>query len=202
MNDDYNGCDDKHPLEKHKITIGELEEVLKGYKISKPRFTSKEVENKSLPSMLSIFRNLIEDGVPPTQEEFINAFKKQNPDLKMRGIISRLKRAYLSFTREYHLGFLLKQHFDDVVYDEKLDIAGVDYVITYKNIKFNIHAFVDTNNGRYWRNIKNKRHKFSGEHIDLPIDLAKGKRVGKFILYNDSHILTLFNNMNKRLASP
>ena len=170
------------------MNIQKLEEVLTDYKISKPRYKSREVENRSLPFMLGTFHNLIKDGIPPTQEEFIKVFKEQFPDLKIRGIVSRLKKAYLSYVREYHLGFLLRKAFKSVIYDEKVDIAGVDYVIYYKKIKFNIHAFVDTDNSRYWRSIKNERHNFHGEHLDLPLDLSKGKRVGKFILYTGDHI--------------
>lgn len=183
--------------EYNGITIGELEEVLKKYKISKPKYKNEEVESKSLPSMLHTFRSLISSGIPPTQEEFIQVFKNSNPDLKLRGIISRLKRAYLSFVREYHLGLLLDDYFDNVIYDEDLDIAGIDYVVVYKDIKFNIHAFVDTRSGRYWRLVKNHRHKFSGNHLDLPIDLSTGKKVGKFIMYTSNHMLLLKNNMEK-----
>jgi hypothetical protein len=182
---------------KNKLTIGELEEILEKYKISKPRFKNAEVESKSLPSMLNTFRVLIKDEIPPTQEEFINEFKKNNPDLKLQGIVSRLKRAYLSFVREYHLGFLLDKYFDKVIYDEDMDLAGIDYIIKYKNINFNLHAFVDTSSGRYWRSVKNKRHEFKGEHIDLPLNLSKGKRVGKFIMYTDNHIVVLINEMSK-----
>ena len=147
--------------------------------------------------MLSTFRELIKNEVPPTQEDFINMFKAKYPNLKLRGIVSRLKRAYLSYVREYHLGYILKKHFKKVVYDEKVDIGGVDYVIYYRGIKFNIHAYVNTENGKYWREIKNGRHKFRGEHLDVPMDLDKGKRCGKFILYTDNNVKKLKEEMSK-----
>jgi len=179
------------------MRIEELESVISGYRISKPKLRGEEVENKSLPFMLSTFRELIKEEVPPTQEEFINTFKDKYPDLKLRGITSRLKRAYLSYIREYHLGYLLKKHFRRVVYDEKVDIGGVDYVIYYCGIKFNIHAFVNTESSRHWREVKNERHEFRGEHLDIPIDLDKGKRCGKFILYTNNHINKLKEEMRK-----
>lgn len=179
------------------MKIEELEEIISGYRISKPRIRGEEVENKSLPSMLSTFRELIKDEVPPTQNDFINTFKTKHPDLKFKGIVSRLKRAYLSYVREYHLGYLLKKHFKKVIYDERADINGVDYVVYYRGVKFNIHAYVNTKNGKYWRNIKNGRHKFYGEHLDIPMDLGKGKRCGKFILYTDDHINTLKKEMRR-----
>lgn len=178
------------------VDVIELENILSKYKINKPKYKHDSLEKKSLPTMIKIFTCLIKNGIPPTQEEFINEFKKRHPDLKVRGIVSRLKKGYLSFVREYHLGFLLRNNFNNVLYDEELDIAGVDYLITYKNVEFNIHAFVDTENSRYWRAIKNKRHKFEGNHIDLPIDLSAGKRVGKFVLYTNYDVITLKKKMN------
>lgn len=178
------------------INRKELEDVLSTYKISKSKHSNSNIDNKSLPDMLKIFRGLIKDGIPPTQEEFINEFKKQKPDLKLRGIVSRLKKAYLSFIREYHLGFLLIEHFHKVKYDEQIDIAGVDYVIYYKKHRFNLHAFVNTKGGRYWRAVKNNRHKFYGKHVDLPMTLSSGTRVGDFIFYNDTHMKRLKRDMD------
>lgn len=179
------------------MTLEELEDKLSTYKIMTPKFRSKTVENRSLPSMLSTFRELIKDEVPPTQNAFINNFKKKYPELVNRGVLARLRRAYLSYVREYHLGYLLKNHFTDVIYDEKTDLLGVDYVIYYRDHKFNIHAFVNTQNGQYWRSIKNDRHNFVGHHLDLPMNLENGKHVGKFILYTDNDIVTLKNSMDE-----
>jgi hypothetical protein len=168
------------------MTIEELETVLSKYNIIKVSKQETGLESKSIPSMLSTFRCLIINNIPPTQEEFINKFKEQFGDLK--GNISRLKKAYLSFIREYHLGYLLRKYFTNVVYDEQLDILGIDYIIYYNGLVYNIHAYVGTENGKYWRKIKNGRHNFTGTHIDLPINLNDGKRVGKFILYDESYI--------------
>jgi len=181
------------------MEIEELEKIISSYKIAKPKYRGEDIENKSLPFMLSTFRKLIKNEVPPTQDEFIKSFKEIYHDLKYKGITSRLKRAYLSYVREYHLGYLLRKNFKKVIYDEKIDIAGVDYVIYYRGRKFNIHAFVNTENGKYWRGVKNGRHRFRGNHIDLPIDLSRGKRCGKFILYNEQHIEFLKSEMDKTI---
>ena len=183
--------------EEGYMKMEELESVISKYRITKPKYRGKEIENKSLPFMLTTFRELIKDEVPPTQEEFIKVFKNKYPDLKLRGVTSRLKRAYLSYVREYHLGFLLKKHFKKVIYSEKADLLGVDYVIYYKRLKFNLHAYVNTENGRYWRSIKNGRHKFRGIHLDLPINLDSGKRAGKIILYTDDHVNKLKKEMDR-----
>jgi len=179
------------------ISIEELEKVLSKYRINKPKFRGAAVEHKSLPNMLITFRELIIDNVPPTQAKFLEKFKEKYPDLKLKGITSRLKRAYLSYVREYHLGFLLRGQFDNVVYDEKTDLFGVDYVIYYRDHKFNIHAFVNTENGKYWRSVKDGRHNFVGYHLDLPMNLENGKRVGKFIFYTGDDIKLLREQMDK-----
>jgi len=182
--------------------ISDFENVIATYKINKPKIISIEAENKSLPTMLNTFRKLIKNGIPPTQDEFVSEFKKLNPDITLKGLNSRLWKAYLSFVREYHLGLLLKKHFNKVIYKEEIDISGIDYIIIYKRHAFNIHAFIDTDNSRFWRSVKDTRHTFSGTHIDLPLDLSKGKRVGKFILYTDNNVYNLKSQMEKFVYQP
>jgi hypothetical protein len=97
------------------------------------------------------------------------------------------------------LGFLLRDHFKKVVYSEKLDLLDTDYIVYCKRCKFHIHAFVDTENGRYWREVKNDRHQFRGYHVDMPMDLTAGKRVGRIILYTNDHIFNLKKRMSELL---
>lgn len=183
------------------MKIEELEDAIAKLRISRAKVRNKVVENKSLPSMLLIFRELIKDELPPTQSKFVNTYKNRYPHLNIRGMPSRLKRAYLSYVREYHLGYLLRLHFDKVIYDEQADMAGVDYVIHYSGCKFNIHAYVNTDSGKYWRSIKNDRHIFKGRHMDLPINLGEGKRCGELILYTDGMIADLKKRMDESLES-
>jgi len=181
-----------------------LEKLLSGYNILQSRRTSRtsKSEKQSLPSMLTIFRELIVDDIPPTQQRFIDEFHEKFPYTKNKRLTPRLKRAYLSFIREYHLGFLLREHFNEVIYDEDLDIiAGIDYIIVEGGTRFNIHAFVDTENGRYWRQKKEARHQFIGEHINLPLNLDKGKRVGPFVLYSKKDMVWLKEEIQKIIAT-
>ena len=178
------------------MNIDELETVLSKFEITRPKIRVEKVELSSLPNMLLVFRSCIKNEIPPTQSEFVNKFISEYPDLKNVGVVARLKRAYLSYIREYHLGYLLKEIFSNVYYDEQLDISGIDFVINYNNKKYYLHAYVDTKAGNYWREIKNNRHNFFGEHIDLPLDLNKGKKVGKFLLYKKSDILSMKRKMD------
>jgi hypothetical protein len=178
------------------MTTEELETIISTYTISKP-IVGGDGENKALASMLTVFRDLINNEVPPTQQNYVNEFTNRYPDVDINCINSRLKRAYFSYIREYHLGYLLKEHFDKVIYNEKTDLEGVDYVVEYKDNKINLHAYVNTKNGRYWRNIKNSRHNFKGIHFDLPMVLSNGKRCGKFLLYTDKDIVDLKKRLDK-----
>jgi len=180
------------------MDIDTLEQKIKKYKINTGGGVKDNENKESLPSMLSVFRSMIKDGIPPTQSEFVGTFLDM---FNTKGITPRLKRAYLSFVREYHLEFLLNRHFERVVYKEEYDIAGVDFVVYYRGHKFNIHAFVDTVNGRYWRGVKNTRHKFKGTHIDLPLNLSTGKKVGKFLLYTDSHVGKMKAEMDRLITA-
>ena len=180
------------------MNIQKLEKVLANYNISLSKV--KNNNSPSMPFMLSLFHELTINEIPPTQNELIDEFKDRFPEhAKADGAIPRLKRSYLSFVREYHLGFLLRKHFSTVIYDEELDFAGVDFVVYYKRHKFNIHAFVDTESGRYWREIKNKRHNFEGRHLDIALNLRTGKRCGQFILYTNSNIAKLKVEMEKAI---
>jgi len=176
-----------------------LEKHIASIKISKPYRTTKKTEDQSLPFIVGIFRKLMKDDMPPTQSEFIAEFRKQYPQIKSGGITSRLKRFYLSYIREYHLYFILKRHFKTVIYDEELDLNGVDYVVYYKRHKFNIHAFVNTKNGKYWRKVKNNRHNFKGRHVDIPMNFDEGYKCGDIFLYTDKQVEHLKKKMEKIL---
>lgn len=182
------------------MNIEELEKILSTYKITKSNRKVSTTENKSIPFMLTTFRKLIIDDVPPTQYVFVSKFKSDYPNLaSVVGLTSRLRVAYLSYIREYHLGYLLNKYFKNVVYDEQADLEGVDYVVYYRRHKFSIHAYVNTRSGRYWRSVKNSRHNFVGRHIDIPIDLKSGNRCGEFILYTDDMIKDLKRRMSNCL---
>jgi hypothetical protein len=181
------------------MEIEDLEKLLSTYVITRSRIRDEDSENKSLPQMLDTFHELIVEDVPPPEKVFVDVFFMKFRDLRKAGITSRLKRAYLSYIREHHLGFLLKKYFGVVLYDKALDLSGIDYVIMYKEHTFYLHAYVNTRASRYWREIKNGRHDFFGTHIDLPLDLARAKRVGKFLLYKDSDIEELKESMDKFL---
>ena len=172
-----------------------LEEVIKNYEVRISK--SKEInQRQNFPSMIVVFNKLIENEIPPTQEMFISKFREEHP--KAKGIESRLKKAYFSFIREYHLGFLLREEFTEVHYDQDLDIyGGIDYVINCNGGDYSLHAFVDTVAGNKWRQIKEKRHQFTGIHIDFPLNLKEGKRVGKFILYTKEQVRELHKYLDE-----
>lgn len=178
------------------MTTEQLEKILRTYSITRSKYRDLDIEAQNFPYMLTTFRELIIEEVPPTQDKFIEVFLSKYSTIKKRGIISRLRRAYLSYIREYHLGFLLQEVFENVKYDIEADLAGIDYTLNFNNKIYFLHAYVDTEASRGWRETKNGRHRFVGEHIDLPFDLSRGKRVGKFLLYQKSTILSLRKSLS------
>ncbi len=90
------------------------------------------------------------------------------------------------------------------VYDRDTDVqAGVDHALKYKEGLFFVHSFVGTSRGRYGRRIKNMRHDFKGDHLDLVLNLSdpQTKKVGDFFLYSDKEINELICEMDESLAS-
>ena len=181
------------------MTTRELERILKEYKIVKSRRKRREAESISMPFMLTTFSSMIVDEVPPTQKDFIDNFRKLYPQYRILGIADRLKRAYASYIQEYHLGYLLKDLFgsDNVIHSDELDLSGIDYIVKYKGLEFNLHAFVDTPSGRYWRKVKNGRHVFKGIHLNVPLNYKNSHKVGELSLYTREQIKELKEKMNK-----
>lgn len=123
-------------------------------------------------------------------QDFFNYYLKKHIEelKKMRGqndleefkngLRARLYRTQFGFLTEYHAFFVAKLVFGDcnVTRNPALDKAGVDFQIFYMDKKFNIHIFVDTERGWYYRNFKSKFksvEKEEGIHVNLPYSLKE-----------------------------
>lgn len=167
------------------MTSEKLEEVLSNY-IIKPSYYKGDY----IPYMQTIFYNLIKDDIPPTQENYISEFFKQVPKKSSWG--TRLRSSYMLFIRKYHLGYLLREEFENVI-DEMDIISGVDFIV---NKEYSIHSFLKTDSLGF-RKYKNAQTFFLGKHIDLPLDLKKAKRVGNFLLYSKEDVIMLKQRLGK-----
>ncbi len=115
---------------------------------------------------------------------------------------ARLRRTYPSLVRDVHFEALLREHGLDVIHERDLDVcAGVDHVVKYQNRVFYIHCYVGTQAGRFGRKIKNRRHEFQGNHLNIEMNLAaeSSRLVGDFYLYSSKHIKHLLELMKKKI---
>jgi len=112
-------------------------------------------------------------------------------------VMARVYRAYPSLVRERHALELLRstEEFDWVLTDSRLDSAGVDYLIVYRGRAFGVHAFLATERGKAFRELKRKRHKDIGVVIDMPLVPTEANSVGKFQVYGPTHLENLINEI-------
>lgn len=115
----------------------------------------------------------------------LNSFKNQHYSNMskndfLHGIRARLYRTQFGFLTEYHAFLLCKKVFGDslVTRDFSLDRIGVDFQINFNETIYNIHIFVDTERGWYYRNIKSRYRNVeqaAGIHVNFPYSLNAGK---------------------------
>lgn len=196
------------------LSTKEIEEHIAKYNLKFPKTRDERVEwGLRFPMFVSTFLKMIDqNGIVPSQDEFVEryfsdnagelAHKLTSPQLKT-GLEARLRRTYPSLVRDLHFAALLREHGLNVVYDSATDIeSGVDHVIEYKGTKFNLHCYAKTAAGTYSRRMKNRRHKFTGFHLDVPLDLQsdRTRKVGDFFLYSEKHIESLIVEMESKLG--
>jgi len=113
-------------------------------------------------------------------QELIAQFHPTNIENFRLGLKARLYRTQFGFLTEYQ-AFLLAQDIfgkENVIRDINLDKKGVDFQITYKEKKYNIHIFVDTSRSWFYRNFKSEtKHveDVEGIHVNLPYALETGR---------------------------
>lgn len=190
------------------LSVKEIERQIEKYRLRFLPIRDPRVEwETKFPMFVDTFNLMLkENNLIPSQDEFVERYFRDNAaelanvltrSMK-KGLEARLRRTYPSFVRDVHFGALLGERGLDVSYDRDVDVcAGVDHIIQYKGLTFHIHCFVSTKAGRMGRRIKNKRHEFSGIHLDIKMDLGakSAKKVGDFYLYSDGHVDRVIQSM-------
>lgn len=176
----------------------------------------KDVENTLLPPMIRTFYELFFAGYFPSAKTFLSAYlksyfnpiNKENIQLKetgvilnKKGVIARVYRAYPSLVRDFHFYMLCleSKKFQTIQYSLNNDYKkGVDLTIKYKNVVFSIALLVDTKRGNSFKNKKYSRHNYKGLHeICVKINpFDESTRVGKYSLYNESHLELMIKEMD------
>lgn len=197
------------------LSTKEIEEQIANYQLRFLQVRNERVEwALEFPMFVPTFLRMIDqNGIVPSQDEFVEKYfsdnaeklaqKLKSPQLKT-GLEARLRRTYPSLVRDLHFEALLREHDLKVVYNSATDIqGGVDHTIEYKGTTFQLHCYTKTAAGQYSRQIKNRRHKFRGIHLDVQMDLGSdcAKEVGDFYLYSNRHVESVIAEMKSRLAN-
>lgn len=175
----------RYPLEFDSVKDDEIE-----WRYQPPPFVVAFVDYiekfQCIPSPDEFAAHYVALNRTALNNEFLKKWKPAERRLKKRALIARLKRAYPSFVRDVYLLALLREH--DVVadYDPTQDIeAGVDLIIAGK---LHVHVFLHSPRSKQGRAKKNRRHIFTGEHLDLVLKPNECKIVGAFWLPTLEHV--------------
>lgn len=170
------------------ISYRDFERAVAGYRVKLHGDKCHPVELLRIPSLARTYLALvsINDGWPPTQDEFANMMDRvSNVSIDRAGLDARVRRAYMSFVVQHHFALVCKQRFTDVAWDPYLDMAcGVDVVVSVKESKFGFGLACGTNRADEFKRAKAHRYKAPGfpvRHIYIREDEHP---VGQFWLYN------------------
>lgn len=192
------------------LTTIDIENQIKDYKMTQIKFKDYNTEFKlRAPFFMMAFQKFVNtNNRVPGHDEFVAAYKLYNraffatiDGYTTFALECRARRAYPSLIRDLHFTALLQENGIDVKYDLEADLKGIDQTITYKGEEFYVHCFVNTRASQVNREIKNYRHNFKGNHLDLPLDLdsSDAKTVGVFKLYSVKHIEKLKQMMEQKI---
>jgi hypothetical protein len=139
----------------------------------------------------------------PTQIQFVNHYLAvhgmQLEKYDKESVKARLYRAYPSLVREIHFYGLAKESalFSAVTYSSYHDIdLGIDLQVAIGELTYNVSCYVLTNRAVEFRKRKiTHRHRPVPYSIEMPLDLAKGKKIGDWVFFDTYHVHSLFNSI-------
>jgi len=195
------------------LSSKEIEGQIRNYKLNFIGILDERIEwGMRFPMFVDTFDKLVQvSGHIPSQEEFVERYFRDNSS-KLSSVLSnerlkraleaRLRRTYPSFVRDVHFCSLLREKNLQVSHNRDIDVArGVDHIIQYKGKTFYVHCFVGTRRGKFGRRVKERRHRFTGAHIDVVLNLGaeSAREVGDFYLYSEKHVENVIQEMEARL---
>ena len=200
-------------LKKYDITVKEYEEQIKNIEYEKfySRYRGLDknnaVENANLPYVVFVFYKFFFfcNKIPDAEKLIDSYFKTYNHLFKKSGasviynnciysknaLIARILRTYPRLIRDFHfyLSLVEDNTFDKVIYSYQRDINGTDILIVHNNAEYAVSLFVNTTRSTYFKKIKNeRRHNYSENQIQFPLNLNNAKVCGDFRLYGAEYI--------------
>jgi len=141
---------------------------------------------KCIPTQNEFAEHYIALNRTTLNDEFLRKWQPAERSAKKRALLARLLRAYPSFVRDMYLLALLRENDLRVDYDLTQDVeAGVDLIVEGD---LHVHVFLASPRSRQGRVKKNRRHTFTGNHLDLVLKPSECKRVGAFWLPTTKHV--------------
>jgi hypothetical protein len=139
----------------------------------------------------------------PTQSSFVAYYLLVHQDA-LKGydktaVTARLLRSYPSLAREIHYFQLVKESnvFNNVFYCSYDDVeGGIDFKVKLGGKEYSVLCYVETQRSLWFRKKKDFRHKNPIINaIEMPLDLSKGKKIGKWIIYDQVQVDLLLNKV-------
>ncbi len=189
------------------LTTAEIEKQIANYTLEFDSLKDDEIEWRyQPPAFVVAFAEFVEQFQRvPAPEEFARHYIDKNRyalrerfdawrdaptrNWKKRALMARLKRAYPSFVRDFYFCALLCEHGVAAEYDAAQDVeCGVDLIVSNEGRVIQVHVFLDSPRAKQGRAKKDRRHAFTGEHLDVILHPDECKRVAAFWLPTLAHV--------------
>jgi predicted nucleic acid-binding protein len=190
-----------------EISTAEIERQIARYELRFDSLKDDEIEWRyQPPAFVVAFAQFVEQfHRVPAPEEYASHYIEKNRDAlrerfdawrdaptrnwKKRALMARLKRAYPSFVRDFYFCALLREHGVAAEYDAAQDVeGGVDLIVSSQGRVLQVHVFLDSPRAKQGRAKKERRHAFTGEHLDVILHPDECKHVGAFWLPTLAHV--------------
>ena len=190
-----------------EIPTAEIEKQIANYKLDFDSLKDDEIEWRYQPPafVVSFAQFLEKFRRVPSPDEFQSHYIQTNRDAlrerfdewrdaptrnwKKRALMARLKRAYPSFVRDFYFCALPRENGIAAEYDATQDVEGsVDLNVSDGARRLQVHVFLDSPRAKKGRAKKDRRHAFTGEHLDVILRPDECRRVGAFWLPTLAHV--------------
>ena len=171
--------------EAHRTRL-RIEQVTTNWHLSFRSARSKQVNDHRFPDVVQRYRQHFERREFQSEpDEFLRSLTtevlRQQPDLPREDVRARATMFLAGLVRQHHFALLLQEHFDLVIWSDKLDREhGVDLLVIHEGMAYGLALSVSGYSSRAWQERKQYRHPPPETlplcRIDAPIsDFRSGK---------------------------
>lgn len=125
---------------------------------------SKAVNEQRFPDVVQRYRQHFDQREFPSQpDEFLRsltaAVLRTRPDLPAEDVRARATMFLAGLVRQHHFALLLQEHFDLVIWDDRLDREyGLDLVLVHESMAYGLALSMSGYRSRAWQERKQYRH--------------------------------------------